>query len=210
MLRLSRSAWRWAAWTRRSAIDPANGSALATAVRRQNARPTKSACCRPPAYVVCAYLTGMRDCEVQAMRSGCLSLTRSEDGIIDASPGPFGRLQEQVQPWRARRLDHDRARRRGGRGAGAALRSRRRRPRYRYALAGAVAKERHQGSTSPPRSSASSTSTATTSTLCSGRAERPVIPAGPDDVHLAASPPASSGAPSPGTSPTGHSARSPA
>ena len=34
------------------------------------------------AYVVCAYLTGMRDCEVQAMRSGCLSLTRSEDGLI--------------------------------------------------------------------------------------------------------------------------------
>jgi integrase len=34
------------------------------------------------AYVVCAYLTGMRDCEVQAMRSGCLSLTRSEDGVI--------------------------------------------------------------------------------------------------------------------------------
>lgn len=33
-------------------------------------------------YVVCAYLTGMRDGEVQAMRSGCLSLTRSEDGII--------------------------------------------------------------------------------------------------------------------------------
>ncbi len=34
------------------------------------------------AYLVCAYLTGMRDCEVQAMRSGCLSLTRSEDGLI--------------------------------------------------------------------------------------------------------------------------------
>src|SRR5271169_5037746 len=34
-------------------------------------------------YVVCAYLTGMRDCEVQAMRAGCLSLTRSEDGIIE-------------------------------------------------------------------------------------------------------------------------------
>jgi len=27
-------------------------------------------------------LTGMRDCEVQAMRSGCLSLARSEDGLI--------------------------------------------------------------------------------------------------------------------------------
>lgn len=35
------------------------------------------------AYVVCAYLTGMRDCEVQAMRRGCLSIARSEDGLIE-------------------------------------------------------------------------------------------------------------------------------
>src|SRR3546814_17932353 len=35
------------------------------------------------AYIVCAYLTGMRDCEVQAMRRGCLSLARSEDGLIE-------------------------------------------------------------------------------------------------------------------------------
>ena len=34
-------------------------------------------------YVVCAYLTGMRDCEIQAMRAGCLSLTRSADGVIE-------------------------------------------------------------------------------------------------------------------------------
>jgi hypothetical protein len=34
------------------------------------------------AYIVCAYLTGMRDCEVQAMQRGCLTLTRSEDGMI--------------------------------------------------------------------------------------------------------------------------------
>ena len=34
-------------------------------------------------YVVCAYLTGMRDSEVQAMRPGCLSITRSDDGLID-------------------------------------------------------------------------------------------------------------------------------
>jgi len=34
------------------------------------------------AYILCAYLTGMRDCEVQAMRRGCLSITRSKDGII--------------------------------------------------------------------------------------------------------------------------------
>lgn len=34
------------------------------------------------AYTVCAYLTGMRDCEVQAMRRGCLSITRSEDGLV--------------------------------------------------------------------------------------------------------------------------------
>jgi integrase len=34
-------------------------------------------------YIVCAYLTGMRDCEVQAMRLGCLEVKRSEDGIIE-------------------------------------------------------------------------------------------------------------------------------
>lgn len=34
------------------------------------------------AYVVCAYLTGMRDCEVQAMQQGCTTLSRSEDGIV--------------------------------------------------------------------------------------------------------------------------------
>lgn len=34
------------------------------------------------AYVLCAYLSGMRDCEVQAMQRGCLSITRSEDGLI--------------------------------------------------------------------------------------------------------------------------------
>ena len=34
-------------------------------------------------YVLCAYLTGMRDCEVQAMRSGCLAVTRSADGVIE-------------------------------------------------------------------------------------------------------------------------------
>ena len=33
-------------------------------------------------YIVCAYLTGMRDCEVQAMQRGCLSVTRSEDGLV--------------------------------------------------------------------------------------------------------------------------------
>lgn len=35
------------------------------------------------AYIVCAYLTGMRDCEVQAMRRGCLSTVRSDDGMIE-------------------------------------------------------------------------------------------------------------------------------
>jgi integrase len=34
-------------------------------------------------YIVCAYLSGMRDCEVQAMREGCLHVTRSEDGLIE-------------------------------------------------------------------------------------------------------------------------------
>jgi hypothetical protein len=34
-------------------------------------------------YVVCAYLTGMRDSEVQAMRAGCHSIARSADGLIE-------------------------------------------------------------------------------------------------------------------------------
>ncbi|MDH4983830.1 integrase [Hyphomicrobium sp. D-2] len=34
-------------------------------------------------YIVCAYLSGMRDAEVQAMRSGCVRVQRSEDGIIE-------------------------------------------------------------------------------------------------------------------------------
>ena len=34
------------------------------------------------AYILCAYLTGMRDSEVQAMQHGCLSSTRSEDGLV--------------------------------------------------------------------------------------------------------------------------------
>ena len=33
-------------------------------------------------YVLCAYLTGMRDSEVQAMQVGCLRVTRSEDGLV--------------------------------------------------------------------------------------------------------------------------------
>lgn len=34
-------------------------------------------------YIVCAYLTGMRDAEVQAMRAGCVEARRSEDGVIE-------------------------------------------------------------------------------------------------------------------------------
>ena len=35
------------------------------------------------AYILCAYLTGMRDSEVQAMAPGCLSRARSADGLIE-------------------------------------------------------------------------------------------------------------------------------
>jgi hypothetical protein len=35
------------------------------------------------AYIVCAYLTGMRDSEVQAMQPGCLQRRRSADGVIE-------------------------------------------------------------------------------------------------------------------------------
>lgn len=35
------------------------------------------------AYILCAYLTGMRDSEVQAMAPGCLHRSRSADGLIE-------------------------------------------------------------------------------------------------------------------------------
>ena len=35
------------------------------------------------AYVVCAYLTGMRDSELQAMRVGCCTIGRSADGLVE-------------------------------------------------------------------------------------------------------------------------------
>ena len=35
------------------------------------------------AYVVCAYLTGMRDSELQAMRVGCCTTGRSADGLVE-------------------------------------------------------------------------------------------------------------------------------
>src|SRR3546814_13315500 len=34
------------------------------------------------AYIVCAFLSGMRDSEIQAMRRGCLSITNADDGTI--------------------------------------------------------------------------------------------------------------------------------
>jgi hypothetical protein len=34
-------------------------------------------------YLVCAYLTGMRDSEVQAMQRGCVSPVRSADGLVE-------------------------------------------------------------------------------------------------------------------------------
>ena len=34
-------------------------------------------------YVVCAYLTGMRDSEVQALRAGCHAVVRSADGLVE-------------------------------------------------------------------------------------------------------------------------------
>ncbi|MER8472809.1 hypothetical protein NKH23_25990 [Mesorhizobium sp. M1328] len=34
-------------------------------------------------YLVCAYLTGMRDSEVQAMQPGCVSAVRSADGLVE-------------------------------------------------------------------------------------------------------------------------------
>lgn len=57
------------------------------------------------AYILCAYLTGMRDSEVQAMAPGCLRRSRSADGLIERllvqslifkHRGPRGNLGEWI------------------------------------------------------------------------------------------------------------------
>lgn len=45
---------------------------------RHEQRMLQAAC-----YVLCAYLTGMRDSEVQAMRMGCVRASKSRDGLVD-------------------------------------------------------------------------------------------------------------------------------
>jgi hypothetical protein len=54
------------------------------------------------AYIVCAYLTGMRDCEVQAMRRGCLSIARSEDGLVERHR-IRSTIYKRGRPWARRR-----------------------------------------------------------------------------------------------------------
>jgi hypothetical protein len=49
----------------------------------QKSLPVEEKWLQAACYVVCAYLTGMRDSEVQAMRAGCHSVARSADGLIE-------------------------------------------------------------------------------------------------------------------------------
>ena len=63
-------------------IDPDTGLPWrarfdATSLPREE-RMLQAAC-----YIICAYLTGMRDSEVQDMQTGCVSIERSADGLID-------------------------------------------------------------------------------------------------------------------------------
>ena len=46
-------------------------------------------------YIIWAYMTGMRDCEVQAMRHGCLDITRSDDGLIERY-----RVRSRAYKWK--------------------------------------------------------------------------------------------------------------
>ena len=62
-------------------MDPDSGRAWrprfdSRSVRHEQ-RVLQAAC-----YVLCAYLTGMRDSEVQAMRVGCLRTAKSQDGLV--------------------------------------------------------------------------------------------------------------------------------
>ena len=96
-------------------------------------------------YVVCAYLTGMRDCEVQAMRAGCLSLSRSADGVIDRHRIRSIAYKGKTSQGEAGGMGHDRTGRRGNPSLGAALGARGRCARFRHALAGAGPQDGNEG-----------------------------------------------------------------
>jgi len=69
-------------WIRRSPsiLIPANNGVPAST---WSASARKRNTFRPPPISWCAYLTGMRDSEVQAMGPGCLRRERSADGLIE-------------------------------------------------------------------------------------------------------------------------------
>lgn len=64
------------------AIDPDTGRPWRERFD-QDSIPREERMLQAAAYVVCAYLTGMRDSELQAMRVGCCTTGRSADGLIE-------------------------------------------------------------------------------------------------------------------------------
>jgi integrase len=57
-------------------------------------------------YIVCAYLTGMRDAEVQAMRAGCLDVQRSKDGLMSATGSRASSTSVVRCAWPSRAMDY--------------------------------------------------------------------------------------------------------
>ena len=74
---------RPAASTRPSQSDPDTGAPSGDRISTPRRLLLEERMLQSACYIVCAYLTGMRDCEVQAMRAGCLNVRRSEDGLIE-------------------------------------------------------------------------------------------------------------------------------
>ena len=64
-------------------IDPLTGAPWRSHRLDQKSLVREEKWLQAACYVVCAYLTGMRDSEVQAMRSGCHSVARSADGVVE-------------------------------------------------------------------------------------------------------------------------------
>ena len=62
-------------------------------------------------YVVCAYLTGMRDSEVQAMQAGCHAVARSADGLVERHRVHSTAYKLAGAAGQFPGLGHDRARR---------------------------------------------------------------------------------------------------
>jgi hypothetical protein len=132
------------------------------------------------AYVVCAYLSGMRDSEMQAMKRGCLSSGQSRRRRDLAPPHQVRSPTRASAARRGGRVGDDRTGRRSHGRARAAVRAGRTQARGTTTLWPVLTLGSTPRRMCLRRLSGNSTGSATISTTGSVQRIAPVIPAGPD------------------------------